>query len=182
MTPNTHSDEIRIAEAATPGPWTANLHHTQVTAGRTYGFIHAGAAVPIAAVTLGVEGCSQAEGRANAAFIAHFNPERVLAMLAEKTAMLSEIETLKGERDKARRHAEDRLEAVIEADRFNGENYIRAEAAEARATRAEEALKDVRVFVQDCLDTGHDRGSIGNLMSARDVIDAALQPQPQEPK
>ena len=28
-----------------PGPWQANLHHTQEQAGRTYGFIHAGSAV-----------------------------------------------------------------------------------------------------------------------------------------
>jgi hypothetical protein len=52
MTPNTHLDEIRIAEAAR----------------------------------------DSAHDRSK--FIAHFNPERVLAMLAE-------IETLKGERDEA---------------------------------------------------------------------------------
>src|SRR6266550_596982 len=54
----------------TTGPWRPNLHHTQEQAGRTYGFIHAGTAVPIAAVTLGVEGMPQDEGRANARLIA----------------------------------------------------------------------------------------------------------------
>lgn len=41
--------------------------------------------------------------------------------------------------------------------------------------RMREALKDARFFIQDILDNGHpDRASIGNLMGARDVIDAAL--------
>lgn len=59
-----------MIEPWTKGPWTANLHHTQTQAGRTYGFVHAGAAVPIAAVTLGVEGMPEDEGRANARLIA----------------------------------------------------------------------------------------------------------------
>jgi hypothetical protein len=55
----------------TPGPWRANLHHTQESAGRTYGWINGGGQiVPLAGVTLGVEGCSQDEGRANARLIA----------------------------------------------------------------------------------------------------------------
>lgn len=37
-----------------------------------------------------------------------------------------------------------------------------------------ELLERVRFFIQDCLDTGHDRGVIGNLMSARDDIDRLL--------
>lgn len=37
-----------------------------------------------------------------------------------------------------------------------------------------DALKAVRVYVQDCIDTGHDRTMLGNLMSARDEIDAAF--------
>lgn len=54
----------------TAAPWTANLHHTQERAGRTYGFIQADGVVPVAAVVLGVEGYSQDEGRANAKAIA----------------------------------------------------------------------------------------------------------------
>lgn len=40
----------------TRGPWKANLHHTQKSAGRTYGFISGNGVVPVAAVTLCVEG------------------------------------------------------------------------------------------------------------------------------
>jgi len=54
----------------------------------------------------------------------------------------------------------------------------RLSAAEARVGVLEEALRDARVFVQDCLDMGHDRASIGNLMSARDVIAQALTQEP----
>lgn len=35
-------------------------------------------------------------------------------------------------------------------------------------------LRDIRVFVQDCLDRESDRACMGNLMSARDIIDKAL--------
>lgn len=54
----------------TPGPWRVNLHHTKTSAGRNYGFVMADGIVPIAAVTLGVEGVAEDEGRANAALIA----------------------------------------------------------------------------------------------------------------
>lgn len=60
----------RDAAAHTPGPWTANLHHTRQDGGRTYGFIFADGVVPTAAVVLGVEGMPQDEGRANARLIA----------------------------------------------------------------------------------------------------------------
>lgn len=69
----------------TLGPWRANLHPTQRQAGRTYGFIHAGAVVPIAAVTLGVAGMSQDEGRANA---------RLIASAPELLAALERVEEL----------------------------------------------------------------------------------------
>ena len=55
----------------TPGPWTANLHHTQDYGGRAHAFIHAAKPlVPLAAVVLAAERCDQAEGRANARLIA----------------------------------------------------------------------------------------------------------------
>lgn len=51
----------------TPGPYTTNFHHTRQMGGRTYAMIMGPRdIVPIAAVTLGVEGMSHAEGRANA--------------------------------------------------------------------------------------------------------------------
>jgi hypothetical protein len=106
--------------------------------------------------------------------------------------LLSEIETLKGERDEAKRHADERLEAVIEADRFNGENYIRAEAAEARATRAEEALKALEAANEAVAATRPQAAydamvavqadELIALDDARRDARAALQPQPQEPK
>lgn len=37
-----------------------------------------------------------------------------------------------------------------------------------------DTLQSVRVFVQDCIVTGHDRGSLGNLYAARDAIDRAI--------
>lgn len=44
-----------------------DLHHTKRDAGRNYGFIlEPGNIVPLAAVTLGVEGMPEDEGRANA--------------------------------------------------------------------------------------------------------------------
>lgn len=54
----------------TPGPWTAQLHFAKDYAGRSHAFITNGSIVPLAAVVLGVEGCSQDEGRANARLIA----------------------------------------------------------------------------------------------------------------
>ena len=65
-----------MANAAhTPGPWAPDLHHTRESFGRTFGFIRVPSStafniVPVAAVTLGVEGMPQDEGRANARLIA----------------------------------------------------------------------------------------------------------------
>lgn len=57
----------------TKGPWAAQLHHPVRMGGRTYAMITsmtAPAIVPVGSVVLGVEGCSQQEGRANAHLIA----------------------------------------------------------------------------------------------------------------
>ncbi len=45
----------------------------------------------------------------------------------------------------------------------------------ARVEALEEALRGVRAFVQDGLDTSFDKSLIGNMMAARDTIDAALK-------
>jgi hypothetical protein len=100
--------------------------------------------------------------RASDEFAKTFNPERVLAML-------SEIETLKGERDTD--DAQSRAEWV-ELIRLETE---RRHAAEARATRAEEALKMLADAVESAWPS---LAHTGLLQTAR----AALQPQPQEPK
>lgn len=74
--------------AHTPGPWRANFHHTRRDGGRTYAMVDDGKSiVPLAAVTLGVEGCSEDEGRANAGLIAAA-PE----LLAGCVAMLGYME------------------------------------------------------------------------------------------
>ncbi len=59
-----------MSELWTPGPWTVQLHFAKDYAGRSHATVTAGALVPLAAVVLGVEGCSQDEGRANARLIA----------------------------------------------------------------------------------------------------------------
>jgi len=88
LTPEELEAIRKRVEAATPGPWIANLHHTYESAGRTFGTVSAqGDIVPIAAVTLGVEGCSQEAGRATASFIAHARediPTLLSALEAER--------------------------------------------------------------------------------------------------
>jgi hypothetical protein len=37
------------------------------------------------------------------------------------------------------------------------------------------ALRSVRVYVQDCIENGHDRTMLGNMYGARDEIDAAIR-------
>jgi hypothetical protein len=58
-------------------------------------------------------------------------------------------------------------------------NHERESLANSRLIAAApdmlQALDDARFFIQDCLDNCHDRGTIGNLMGARDVIDAAIR-------
>lgn len=59
-----------LHHAATPGPWLADFHHTRVTAGRRHAMVRVtGELAPLAAVVLGVEGCSEDEGRATASLI-----------------------------------------------------------------------------------------------------------------
>ena len=54
--------------------------------------------------------------------------------------------------------------------------YVR-EAKECNALRvrladAVEAMRGIRILVQDCIENSHDRGALGNLYAARDSIDA----------
>lgn len=37
--------------------------------------------------------------------------------------------------------------------------------------RLREGISSMRVFIQDCIETGHDRGQLGNLYACRDIID-----------
>jgi hypothetical protein len=65
-------EELRaLSEAATPGAFSADLHHTADYAGRTHGFVRAaGELAPLAAVILSVEGYDNGQGRANARLLA----------------------------------------------------------------------------------------------------------------
>lgn len=44
-----------------------------------------------------------------------------------------------------------------------------------------EALQSIRVFAQDCIETGHDRGALGNLYAIRDLCDAFIKAAGVEP-
>lgn len=83
--------------AHTPGPWRPNFHHTHRDGGRTYAMVDDGKSiVPLAAVTLGVEGCSEDEGRANARLIAAA-PDMLAALratVAGDDASLAELDKL----------------------------------------------------------------------------------------
>lgn len=65
-------------------------------------------------------------------------------------------------------------ERATEAESALAAAAAERDAYKRDAERAREALKSVRMFVQDCLDNSHDRACIGNLMAARDEIDAAI--------
>lgn len=64
------AENTKIEWRHTAGPWTPDLHNLRTIGGRTYAFVHGGGIVPIAAIPLGVEGVSDAEGRANVRLIA----------------------------------------------------------------------------------------------------------------
>ena len=48
-------------------------------------------------------------------------------------------------------------------------NEARARIGELQAAR--EALESIRIFARDCIDTGHDRGALGNLYAIVDLCD-----------
>lgn len=54
--------------------------------------------------------------------------------------------------------------------------FINAELNEAKRIKADQlaALKAVRIYVQDCIENGHDRTMLANMYGARDEIDAAI--------
>ncbi len=70
----------------TPTPWRDQLHFAKKQGGRSYAFITTTRdLVPVAAVTLGAEGCSEVEGRANIAFIVRaVNNHDALVKLIER--------------------------------------------------------------------------------------------------
>ena len=48
------------------------------------------------------------------------------------------------------------------------------EALERKCAAQREALESIRIFARDCIDTGHDKGALGNLYAITDLCDAML--------
>lgn len=53
----------------------------------------------------------------------------------------------------------------------NGQLHAHGTDMWAEVKRLREDMASMRVFIQDCIDTGHDRGALGNLYACRDIID-----------
>lgn len=78
-----HTELRKLAEAATPGPWSVSDHEVRTSAFvRAPKFGHVCNA-PVSVHNFG-DGNSQDPARKNIAFIAAANPETVLALLAER--------------------------------------------------------------------------------------------------
>jgi hypothetical protein len=50
--------------------------------------------------------------------------------------------------------------------------FLRIHELESSLTARDDALASIRVFAQDCIENGHDRGHLGNLYSIRDLCDS----------
>lgn len=88
-----HAELRRVAEAATPGPWSCNRHRA-IVGGPTLEFTN-GAAQQQIAMACWQSWMHEEELRNNAEFIAANNPKTVLALL-------DEIDRLKAENDRLR--------------------------------------------------------------------------------
>jgi hypothetical protein len=64
---------------------------------------------------------------------------------------------------------------TMERDRILGATKWHREAADG----LRDSLRAVRLFVQDCIDREPDATMLGNLYSARDAVDAALNDTPR---
>ncbi|EJA2567788.1 ead/Ea22-like family protein [Pseudomonas aeruginosa] len=88
-----HAELRRVAEAATPGPWSCNRHRA-IVGGPTFEFTN-GAAQQQIAMACWQSWMHEEELRNNAEFIAAANPKTILALL-------DEIDRLKAESDRLR--------------------------------------------------------------------------------
>ncbi|HDY6542318.1 TPA: ead/Ea22-like family protein [Pseudomonas aeruginosa] len=116
-----HAELRRVAEAATPGPWSCNRHWA-IVGGPTLEFTN-GAAQQQIAMACWQSWMREEELRNNAAFMAAANPKTILALLDEIDGLLaqhgrdsSELRALCQARDDARKER-DRLKAVNEVMR-----------------------------------------------------------------
>ncbi|HFT1366726.1 TPA: ead/Ea22-like family protein [Pseudomonas aeruginosa] len=89
-----HAELRRVAEAATPGPWSCNRHRA-IVGGPTLEFTN-GAAQQQIAMACWQSWMHEEELRNNAEFIAANNPKTVLALLDEIDRLKAENEALRG--------------------------------------------------------------------------------------
>ncbi|HBN8363677.1 TPA: ead/Ea22-like family protein [Pseudomonas aeruginosa] len=89
-----HAELRRVAEAATPGPWSCNRHWA-IVGGPILEFTN-GAAQQQIAMACGQSWMRDDELRNNAEFIAAANPKTVLALLDEIDRLKAENEALRG--------------------------------------------------------------------------------------
>ncbi|MCS8058021.1 ead/Ea22-like family protein [Pseudomonas aeruginosa] len=89
-----HAELRRVAEAATPGPWSCNRHWA-IVGGPTLEFTN-GAAQQQIAMACWQSWMHEEELRNNAEFIAAANPKNVLALLDEIDRLKAENEELRG--------------------------------------------------------------------------------------
>jgi hypothetical protein len=126
--------ELRAALAAgpTPGPWLLDKFHPHITDAA-----RGSSQVLVCQVATNTR---NDEGRKNEAYIAAANPETIRALLAERDALASEVETLRSHNALLRAsiaqvEAEnDRLREALEA-RINGQAQDAADAARYRWLR-----------------------------------------------
>ncbi|WP_377647326.1 ead/Ea22-like family protein [Pseudomonas aeruginosa] len=89
-----HAELRRVAEAATPGPWSCNRHRA-IVGGPTFEFTN-GAAQQQIAMACWQSWMHEEELRNNAEFIAAANPKTILALLDEIDRLKAENEALRG--------------------------------------------------------------------------------------
>lgn len=187
-----HAELRRVAEAATPGPWSCNRHRA-IVGGPTLEFTN-GAAQQQIAMACWQSWMHEEELRNNAEFIAANNPKTVLALLDEIDGLLaqhgrdsSELRALCQARDDARKER-DRLKAENErlldelsacTEHPGGCGYWR-EAAKRRTEERDqfkeenEALREslqALIHISDA--TGWEDHTCGEIAKARAALEGA---------
>ncbi|MFS6918794.1 ead/Ea22-like family protein [Pseudomonas aeruginosa] len=120
-----HAELRRVAEAATPGPWSCN-RHLAIVGGPILEFTN-GAAQQQIAMACGQSWMRDDELRNNAEFIAANNPKTVLALLDEIDGLSDELSACTEHpggcgywREAAKRRAEERDRLKAQNDALRG--------------------------------------------------------------
>lgn len=152
-----HAELRRVAEAATPGPWSCNRHWA-IVGGPILEFTN-GAAQQQIAMACGQSWMRDDELRNNAEFIAANNPKTVLALLDEIDGLSDELSACTEHpggcgywREAAKRRTEER-------DQFKEEN---------------EALREILqalIHISDA--TGWEDHTCGEIAKARAALEGA---------